>query len=248
MEFRQLWPNPGTVEVERLLYELVPGERATVERPHTAVNFIATVDGHATYSGRSGALGDDGDKAMFHGLREQFDAVLAGTGTLRTERYGRILAKPERRQRRVEHGLTAEPLACIFTRSGELPDDIPLFDEPEARVVIFTSRPRRRKAWKAQVEEVEIDGASFTVGDALQQLRAEYGIRSVLCEGGPSLFGAMLQQHVVDELFLTVAPWLAGGGGGPSVTMGPQLPELAPARLLWLLERANSLFLRYGLT
>jgi riboflavin biosynthesis pyrimidine reductase len=193
-------------------------------------------------------LGDEGDKAMFHGLREQFDAVLAGTGTLRTERYGRILAKPERRRRRAERGLTEEPLACIFTRSGELPHDIPLFDEPEARVVIFTSRPRRGDPWKAQVEQVAIDGSSFTVADALRYLRAEHGIRSVLCEGGPALFGAMLHEQVVDEFFLTVAPWLTGGGDGPSVTTGPQLPDLAPARLLWLLERQNSLFLRYGLT
>ena len=104
MEFRQLLPEPASVEVDVLMASLAPGERAREDRPHTAVNFVTSADGRATFGGRSGPLGDDGDRAMFHGLREQFDAVMSGTRTLRTERYGRILGKPERRQRRLDQG------------------------------------------------------------------------------------------------------------------------------------------------
>ena len=57
------------------------------------MNFISSADGRATFHGRSGQLGDDGDRAMFHGLREHVDAVLAGTRTIATESYGRILGK-----------------------------------------------------------------------------------------------------------------------------------------------------------
>src|SRR5947209_2791112 len=130
MEFRQLLPTPAAVDVDELLAALDLAASAPPERPYLIVNFVASVDGRATLGGRSGQLGDDGDHAMFHGLREQVDAVMAGTGTLRVERYGRILGKPERRQRRATRGFSPEPLACMITRSGEIPEDIPILNEP----------------------------------------------------------------------------------------------------------------------
>jgi riboflavin biosynthesis pyrimidine reductase len=68
----------------------------------------------------------------------------------------------------------------------------------------------------------------------------------LLCEGGPTLFGAMVHERVLDELFLTIAPKLAGGGTGPAITSGPELPEPELLRLQWVLEREGSLFLRYA--
>src|ERR1700719_2387649 len=102
MEFRQLLPEPGTFRLDDAgVAELAPSSVADGPRPYTTVNFISSVDGRATFHGRSGALGDDGDHAVFHGLREWSDAVLAGTRTLATERYGRIIGKTERRERRL---------------------------------------------------------------------------------------------------------------------------------------------------
>ncbi len=248
MEFRQLLPEPATVDVHALLDSLSPGEHPPADRPYTAVNFVTSVDGRATFGGHSGALGDDGDRAMFHGLREQFDAVMSGTGTLRSERYGRILGKPERRARRTERGLSAEPLACIVTRSGDVPTDIPLFAEPEARIVVFTPTALAGEGWAAQVEVICVDRGELTLTTVLRHLRREYGIRSLLCEGGPTLFGGLLHESLVDELFLTLAAKLTGGGQGPAITSGPELPEPQGLALRWLLARNDSLYLRYGIT
>jgi riboflavin biosynthesis pyrimidine reductase len=247
MEFRQLLPEPATVDIEPLLASLTNGVEIPDARPYTLVNFIASVDGRATLKGRSGGLGDDGDRAVFHGLREQVDAILAGTGTLRAERYGRMLGKPERRARRVAQGRTAEPLACIISRSGELPTDIPLFDEPEARIVVFAPARPDTSAAKAQVEVVVLDPDELTASTILGMLRANHGIRTLLCEGGPTLFGGLLQEHMTDELFLTLAPKLAGGGAGVPITSGPELADPQPLRIRWLLERNGSLYLRYSL-
>jgi riboflavin biosynthesis pyrimidine reductase len=247
MEFRQLLPEPATVDIEPLLASLTNGVHIPDARPYTLVNFIASVDGRATLKGRSGGLGDDGDRAVFHGLREQVDAILAGTGTLRAERYGRMLGKPERRARRVAQGRTAEPLACIISRSGELPTDIPLFDEPEARIVVFAPAHPDTSATKAQVEVVVLDPDELTASTILGMLRANHGIRTLLCEGGPTLFGGLLQEHMTDELFLTLAPKLAGGGAGVPITSGPELADPQPLRIRWLLERNGSLYLRYSL-
>ena len=143
LELQQLLPEHRTVSVGDLLGALDPAEHAGRDRPHTLVNFVATVDGRTSFLGRSGPIGDEGDRQMFHGLRERVDAVMAGTATMRTERYGRIVRDPERRRRRTERGLAPEPLAVIVTRSGDVPFEIPLFAEPDARVVIFSPTDAR---------------------------------------------------------------------------------------------------------
>ncbi len=247
MDFRQLLPEPGTVAVDTLLASLPLSVRVPSDRPYTIVNFISSADGRAAFGGRSGPLGDDGDRAMFHGLREHVDAVLVGTGTLRTERYGRMLGRIERRERRLERGFTPEPIACMITRSGNVPTDIPLFAEPEARIVIFSPVELDVAGCAAQVAVVRLDPGELTQTTALRHLRSEYGVRLLLCEGGPTLFGSLLMEDVVDELFLTFAPKLAGGGTGPTITSGPELSEPRRLRVRWLLERDESLYFRYEL-
>jgi riboflavin-specific deaminase-like protein len=246
MDFRQLLPEPKTVDLQALLATLSPVDPIPAERPYTFVNFISSADGRAAFGGRSAPLGDDGDRDMFHGLREQVDAVLVGTGTLRSERYGRILRKPERRQRRIERGWKPEPIACIVTRSGDVPLAAPLFSEPEAHVVIFSAVDIDVGGCAAQVEVAVLDPGELTQTTALRRLRADYEVRTLLCEGGPTLFGALLLESVVDELFLTLAPKLAGGGTEPTITSGPELAEPRDMEIRWLLERNGSLFLRYA--
>jgi riboflavin biosynthesis pyrimidine reductase len=246
LQLRQLLPEQRKLTVAELLSAISPALLNRDDRPYTLVNFVATVDGRATFDGRSGPIGDGADRQLFHGLRERVDAVFAGTGTLRTERYGRITRDPERRRRRVAAGLSPEPLACVVTRSGDLPTDIPLFGEPEARIVVFAPSDIDLAQCAAQVYVIKLDPAELTMTTALRRLRSDYGVRLLLCEGGPTAFGALLHEGLVDELFLTLAPKLAGGGTGPTISSGPALPDLLGLSLLWGLERDGALFLRYG--
>ena len=67
----------------------------------------------------------------------------------------------------------------------------------------------------------------------------------MLCEGGPTLLGSLQAAGLVDELFLTIAPKLAGGGA-PRILEGG-LAEVADLQLVWLLEHDGELFARYRL-
>lgn len=219
--------------------------QADSDRPYVLVNFISTVDGRSTFAGRSGQLGDEGDRALFHGLRERADAVLVGTRTLTVERYGRVLGRVERRERRLAQGRSAEPLACLVTRSGMVPADIPLFAEPEARVLIFTATELELGGVQAQVDVVRLDPGALTLTTVLRRLREDHGVELLLCEGGPMMFGSLLEENLVDELFLTLSPTLSGGGSSPTITSGTEFPQLRRLRLAWMLERENFLYLRY---
>jgi len=246
LQLRQLVPEPGPVRAGVLLSSLNLAGRAHIDRPYVLVNFVSSADGRAAFHGVSRELSDPGDREMFHGLRERVDAILVGTGTLRSERYGRLVRDPERRHRRAASGLRPEPLACIFSR-GDLPTDIPLFSHPDARVLVFTPAELDTAGMAAQVEVVRLDPGEFTLTTMMRRLRSAYDVRSLLCEGGPTMFGALLGEDLVDELFLSLAPKLVGGGTAPGITRGQPLSELRQLTLVWAIESHSSLYLRYAL-
>jgi riboflavin-specific deaminase-like protein len=243
--FRRLLPEPAELTAGELLDSLDLAGCAPEDRPYTLVNFVAGADGRAAFNGRSAPLSDAGDRAMFHALRERVDAVFAGTGTIRAERYGRLVRDPERRRRRAEHGLAPDPLACVFTRTGDVPLGIPLFGDADSRIAVFAPRPLELEAVAASVELVVLDPGELTLTTMMRRLRTDFGVRVLLCEGGPTVFGALLGEDLVDELFLTIAPRLTGGGTDPTLTSGPGLAAPAELELEWILEREGSLFLRY---
>jgi riboflavin biosynthesis pyrimidine reductase len=249
LKLRQLLPDAGAIGLGELVDALEFRGAPPPDRPYTIVNFVSSADGRAAFRGRSGPIagGDEADRALFLGLRERVDAVLAGTGTLRTERYGRLLRDPERRERRVASGLEPEPLACVLTRSGDVPTGIPLFAEPEARIVVFTPTQLDTSACAAQVGQVLLDPGELTLTTMMRRLRSDYAVRALLCEGGPTIFGALLDEELVDELFLTLAPRLVGGGASPTIAAGAELTELCSLGLISALERGGALYLRYAL-
>ena len=234
--------------MRELLAGLDLAARAAGDRPYTIVNFVASADGHAAFHGRSRWLSDDADRELFHGLREHVDAVMAGTGTLRTERYGRLVRDPERRQRRAESGLSPDPVGCIISRSGDVPTDIPLFADPNSHVVVFAPSEIETSGLAARVDVVRLDPGELTLTTMMRRLRSDFDVRTVLCEGGPILFGALLREDLVDELFLSIAPKLTGGGSAPAITAGPELSDLRVLSLVWALELDGALYLRYSVT
>ena len=142
MEIRRLFPDAGTLEAARALDDLRLGDAAPDDRPYVVANMVASADGRATLDGASAGLSGPADRALFHALRGQVDAVLAGTGTLRAERYRRLIRQPERREERRARGLAPDPLAVVLSRSGDLPD-IELLSDPEQPAGGLHRRRRR---------------------------------------------------------------------------------------------------------
>ncbi|HET8813444.1 MAG TPA: dihydrofolate reductase family protein [Solirubrobacterales bacterium] len=220
----RLMPDPGPTTVSEQLEAYRPWEEAREERPLVAMNFVATVDGRATIEGRSGPIGSEADTAMLVGLRTRFEAVMIGAGTMRVERYGPM-----------------KPLMVIVSGRLDLPWDAPLFTQG-GEVLIFTATETEPPETAAAVEVVRHEGA-VNLTEALRHLRQERGIRALLSEGGPHLHAQMQADGLVDDLFLTIAPKLSGGGA-PRIVEG-SLPGIAELELAWLLEEEGELFARY---
>jgi riboflavin biosynthesis pyrimidine reductase len=221
------------------------------ERPYVVLNMVSTADGRASIGGRSGPLGNRADRELFHGLRTAVDAVMAGAGTVRVERYGRIIPDESRRRARLQRGLTEEPLACIVSGRLSLPVDIPLLADPTAKVAILTPSAASLPATAAEVHYIraERDGL-LDLPAALTELRERFSVRTLLCEGGPHLGAQLLHAGLMDELFLCLSPKLAGGdaegeGEALRILAGPALDPPVELELLSALESESHLFLRY---
>jgi 5-amino-6-(5-phosphoribosylamino)uracil reductase len=240
---QRLLPDPGSTTVDEQLDSYRPWEQAPEERPFVATNFAATVDGRATIDGVSGPIGSSADTEMLARLRTRFDAVMIGAGTMRAERYGRVVGDREQRERREQIGLSPDPLMVIVSGRLDLPWDAPLFTAGAGRVLVFTASEADPPETATSLRLVRHEGA-VEPARALQQLRDEHDVRALLCEGGPHLHGQLWAAGLVDELFLTTAPRLTGAEA-PRILEGEAQPGNTELELAWLLEQDGELFSRY---
>jgi riboflavin-specific deaminase-like protein len=243
--FRQLLPEPaelrdGAAVVERLDF----AELAHDDRPYLVLNMVTTADGRATIGGRSGPIGNAADQDLFHALRTRVDAVMVGAGTLRAEKYGRLVRKEERREARTRAGLAPDPLAVIVSGRLDLPEDLPLLHEPEQEVLVATFS-KRELPGAAAIRYLRFNDGAVDIRRLLAILRGR-GVRSVLCEGGPTLNAELLRAGGVDELFHCLAPTLAGEPDAPTMVTGV-LHETIGMEVVSLLESENHLFFRFRL-
>jgi riboflavin-specific deaminase-like protein len=242
VQLQRLYPRPGQTTPEELISGLDLGSRAPRGRPYVVLNMVTSIDGRAALEGATRGLGGELDRRIFHHLRTQADAILVGAGTVRAERYGRAVKSDELRGKREAEGLAPDPLTVIVSGRLNLPADLPILQEPEARVIVATGAEHELDGVSAQVDYLR-------TGDDLQvllaRLRAEYGVRSVLCEGGPTLNSYLLAAGGVDELFQCMAPLIVGGGIEPGMVEGRALLEPVKAELIWLHEGGGDLFARW---
>lgn len=234
----RLLPTPGTdLDGDGLVdhYAHPPG----IVAPYVRVNFVSSADGAVSVDGRSGGLGSDGDRRVFGVLRELAEVVLVGAGTARAEDY--------RGARRPTRGRDTPPPIAVVTGSADLDPAARLFTDTRVPPIVLTGPD----APEQRLDRLTGAGADVVVLPDLEPrtLLAELGRRGlhrVLCEGGPTLFGSMLAAGAVDELCLTVAPLLAGGGSG-RIAAGPDgAPH--PMTLVGALHEEGSLLLRYRRT
>ena len=200
-------------------------------RPWIRINFVSSLDGAVAVEGRSGALGSPADKKVFGLLRELADVILVGAGTVRAENYGGARTSEALRARREQAGLSPVPPVAVVTTSCDLPPDLRLFTDTTIPPVVFTTS-RAPEAARRVVQEAGADlrviAEDHIDGHALRTALAAAGWTRVLCEGGPRLFGRMIEDGVVDDLCLTWAPVLAAGAAG-RIAISPT-PALTPLR------------------
>ncbi|GLE52020.1 pyrimidine reductase family protein [Mycobacterium montefiorense] len=179
-------------------------------------NFITSIDGGATAEGKTGPMAGPGDRLIFFLLRELADVIVVGAGTVRVENYSGAHAGIAERQRRQARGQSEVPQLAIVTKSGALDRDMGVFTRTEVPPLVLTcsaAADETRRLLGDLAEVIDCSGRDPGEVDeaALLAILRARGLRRVLTEGGPMLLGAFIQRDLLDELCLTIAPYLVGG-------------------------------------
>jgi 5-amino-6-(5-phosphoribosylamino)uracil reductase len=235
-------------------------------RPYVFVNFAVSHDGRISFNepGHLGAADvnqrNPHDRWLMGLLRARADAVLIGDGTLRaavahvwTPDYifpedAAAFAALRRRE-----GRTPVPWLVVLSQTGELPANAEVWRE-RMPVVVVTPRGRghavRSMRHRGRVRLLELGADTVDVRQLMAILARQFGVRTLLCEGGARTYGALLRAGCVDEEFLTICPLVIGSGSAgrprPSLVEGATfMPGAAPRlRLCSIRQAGDYLFLR----
>jgi riboflavin biosynthesis pyrimidine reductase len=242
------------------------------DRPYVVGNFVSSLDGVVSFEipGKSGGGEisgfDKADRFIMGLLRASADAVMVGSGTLRDTPSKHLwLAEyscPEARELYAQYRKEvlqkpATPLNVIVSRSGTVDLQRAVFRTPGLKTLIVTSAEGKDVLAKNGVGALksvlvrDVDGPAGRSSPTaiLKLLGDEFGVKTLLHEGGPGLFGEFVAEGCMDELFLTVAPQLIGRGEKrqrPGLIAGVEfLPDTAPwLKLASVKQSGEHLYLR----
>jgi 2,5-diamino-6-(ribosylamino)-4(3H)-pyrimidinone 5'-phosphate reductase len=214
---------------------------ASSSRPYVVINMVASVDGRSSRSGKASGIGGEADRRAMRELRSKVDAVMVGAGTLRAERLNLGLDDP----------VVEQPLALILCGCGHLPLAERLVESPqEALLVMSDNSPGPRGAVPARAKVLRVPSPSpgrVDLRALLWALRSEHAVKRLLVEGGPTVNRALIDEGLVDELFVTVAPKLLSGEESAILAGGSTTDEPENLTLLSVRASGDELFLRYRL-
>ena len=190
-------------------------------RPFVVATFAMTADGKVTtkdfgpvdFTSRE-------DKLHLFRKRALADAVLLGHTSLERDNV-RLGVPTELQELRIKRGQSRSPLRVIISNRGRIDDRLKIFQSDVSPIIIFSTKRMPRKNQEALRKKASLHLTSATevnLAEMLKTLRDQYKVRTVACEGGPTLFRSLLEQGLVDQLNLTIAPYLFGGAKGPTLT------------------------------
>lgn len=249
----------------RLAFPLHPG------RAHVIGNFVTTLDGVVALNetGQKGGGDISGfnqhDRMVMGLLRAVADAVIVGAGTLRSVPQHRWTAQHiypslagAYQDLRTSLGKPTPPLNVIVTTHGAVDLNLPVFQSGEVPVLLVTNTQGEERIREqhlpqsVQISAVQSAG-SLNAQAILKEVNHTRQCELILVEGGPQLMGDFFAVQALDELFLTLAPQIAGRDvevERPSLVMGRRFtPEDPRWGTLVSIKRGEShLFLRYAFT
>ena len=228
-------------------------------RASLAVNFVVSVDGATTFSeGDSKEIGMNSaeDRLLMAMLRASASSVVVGASTLRassTHQWtAKALAAPDQLDALTElrvHVTGSEKPAplLVVSASGELPEDHVALRAPETDTYVLTTSRGSNNLSRFENVKVIVSSAEQLVPAAeIVEVANSLGSGLILCEGGPHLFGQLLEGHLVDQLFLTISPQIVGGEGHRLIEGFSSDPGTAAhSDLVSVRSAGNHLFLRY---
>jgi 2,5-diamino-6-(ribosylamino)-4(3H)-pyrimidinone 5'-phosphate reductase len=219
-------------------------------RPFVVATFAMTADGKVTTK-EFGPVDFTSREDKLHLFRQRAlaDAVLLGHTSLERDNV-RLAVPAEMQNLRIKRGQSRSPLRVIVSNRGKIDDRLKIFQSDVSPIIIFSTKQMPHKNQEALRERATLhlaDTRRVDLAAMLKTLRNKYKVRTLACEGGPTLFRSLLEQGLVDQLSLTIAPYLFGGANAPTLTGLSKefLPNSVHCSLIDMRSVGNECFLTY---
>lgn len=222
------------------------------DRPFVTANFAITADGRVSTRNQTPSdFSSPKDKHRLLEIRATCDAVLASAKTIAADQMTMGLPDAKLRAQRRAQGLAEYPLRVLLSNRGRIPADLRVFEKDFSPIHIFSTEAMPQKTREALALKSRLhltNGPSVNLAEMMQSLRREYGVKRLVCEGGPQVLRSLLEADLVDELHLTLTPHIFGGAKAPTLTglPGDFLPRSTRLRLKEFHPFEGECFLRYG--
>ena len=200
-------------------------------------NFAITADGKVstrnhTPSGFTSAR----DKRRLLEIRSLGDAVMVGRGTAQADNMTMTIPADDLRAERLARGQSEHPIRVLVSNSGEIPPTLKVFTNSVGPTLIYTTDAipfSSRVALESHAQITAFKEKEVPLRSVLDDLRTHHKVKTVICEGGPTLIKSLLADDLLDELYITIAPKIFGGKNAPTLTghSGTFLPNSRQFRL-----------------
>ncbi len=232
-----LFDKSGEPRDMHTLYTPVVPTTAHTDRPYIYLNMVMSLDGKITLGGlgdSSKGLGSSIDQMLMHRLQRQADGVIIGASTLRA---GKIAYLPSLAR-------------AVVTASGDLPLHSSFFTNVQRPALVFAPKnlPLPQQQAIQAVAELHLLGENrVELEQAVRIMTEQRGVKLLLCEGGGGMNFEMFRAELIDEMFLTLAPWVKGGEHirTPVEGEGFDRETARHMELVSVYQHESELFLRY---
>ncbi len=224
-----------------------------MKRPFVFINMAMTLDGKiSTVERRPTDWTSKADKRRLIENRATADAVIVGARTAETDRTSLSITDERLQRARVRRGQPPHPLRVIVSGNGSFRENIRVFERQVSPVLVFASHraPRAKLERLARLPDVHV----YVVGKRevdvplmLDILARDWKVKRLLSEGGANLNWSLFAAHAVDEVHVTLCPWVFGGSSAPTLVDGAGFPRnrIVNAKLLRCERKGQEMFLRY---
>ena len=202
--------------------------------PFVLVNMAMTADGKiATANRRVHSFSSRRDLEHLYELRATADAVMCGARTVEISRSILGTGGAKFRRLRLNSGLAEYNLRVVVSGGGSINPRAEIFKKRFSPILILTTRRTPQTdlhRLRALADEVKVcGGRKIDFQNALCWLRAKWGVKRLLCEGGGEVNDALFRAGLVDELHLTICPAVFGGSNAPTIADGEGFARLTEA-------------------